>query len=57
VEWSGMDEAEAYRVFNMGIGMVLIVGGDEMAQIQTTLPEARVIGALVNRTDDAVILE
>jgi phosphoribosylformylglycinamidine cyclo-ligase len=57
VQWSGMDEAEAYRVFNMGIGMVLIVGSDEIAQIQTALPEARVIGALAERTGAAVILE
>jgi phosphoribosylformylglycinamidine cyclo-ligase len=57
VEWSGMDEAEAYRVFNMGIGMVLIVASDEIAQIQATLPEASVIGALTERTDAAVILE
>ncbi|MBX3001987.1 MAG: phosphoribosylformylglycinamidine cyclo-ligase [Caldilineaceae bacterium] len=57
VEWSGMDEDEAYRVFNMGIGMVLIVGSDEIAQFQKTLPEARIIGALIERTGAAVILE
>lgn len=57
VAWSGMDEAEAYRVFNMGIGMVLIVGSDEIAQLQRTLPEAHIIGALTERGNDAVILE
>jgi phosphoribosylaminoimidazole synthetase len=57
VEWSGMDEAEAYRVFNMGIGMVLIVGNDEIAPLQRTLPEARIIGTLVERVDAVVILE
>jgi phosphoribosylformylglycinamidine cyclo-ligase len=56
VAWSGMDEAEAYRVFNMGIGMALIVASDEIERIQTTLPEAHVIGALAARSNGAAVI-
>ena len=39
--------AEAYRVFNMGMGMVLVVDADQVDGVLDLLPEARVIGALV----------
>ncbi len=40
VEEAGIDDQEAYRVFNMGIGMVLLVEPDEAAAIQTQLQAA-----------------
>jgi phosphoribosylformylglycinamidine cyclo-ligase len=39
-----IDEAEMYRVFNMGIGMVIICSSDELGRITKALPHARIIG-------------
>jgi phosphoribosylaminoimidazole (AIR) synthetase len=47
VEWSGMSTDEAYRVFNMGMGMVLVVAAEHRTTIEALLPEARAIGRLV----------
>lgn len=40
-------EQEMYRVFNMGIGMVLVVPPDAVELAQRTLPEVLVIGEVV----------
>lgn len=45
-----VDAAEMYRVFNMGIGMVIIATPEDAARLQAVLPEARVIGRVVKRT-------
>lgn len=48
-------DAEMYRVFNMGIGMVAVVAPDQADAIRSAIPEATVIGAVVPRGDgDAV---
>lgn len=44
--WSGMDRDEAYRVFNMGIGMVLVIAAEQASPVQNALPDAIPIGAL-----------
>jgi phosphoribosylformylglycinamidine cyclo-ligase len=49
VEWTAISEAEAYRVFNMGIGMVLIVPAGEDTRVAAVLPEAVRIGMLAPR--------
>lgn len=47
VDWAQFAHAEeAYRVFNMGIGMVLIVSAQDAGRVQEVVPEAIVIGAL-----------
>jgi len=40
---------EMYRVFNMGIGLVLMVSAQEVAKVMSTLAEAVVIGEVVER--------
>jgi len=40
---------EMYRVFNMGIGMVLFCAEDHTGEIIRALPEAKVIGKVVRR--------
>ncbi len=40
---------EMYRVFNMGIGMVLFCSEDHTGEITRALPEARIIGEAVGR--------
>lgn len=52
VQWSGMDVAEAFRVFNMGIGMVAIVASQEVERVQACVPDAVAIGELVTRAPD-----
>ena len=53
-----VDQQEMYRVFNMGIGMVLICSPDNVNQLTKVLPEARVIGEVVAQKGKArVIIE
>jgi phosphoribosylformylglycinamidine cyclo-ligase len=40
-------EHDAYHAFNMGVGMCVIVPASAVAQVTTTLPEARVIGEVI----------
>ena len=44
-----VDQQEMYRVFNMGIGMVVICSPSDVSQITQTLPEAKVIGEVVKQ--------
>ena len=49
---------EMYRVFNMGIGMVLICSPDNANQLTKTLPEAKIIGGVVKQVGEArVVIE
>ena len=45
-----IDVKEMYRVFNMGIGMVLICSPDKVEQLINQLPEAMVIGGVSKQT-------
>lgn len=56
--WAEMDLLEALRVFNMGIGMVLVAPAMAQQAIEQLLPEAVVIGELTERQpgQPAVIL-
>lgn len=42
-------DEEMYRVFNMGIGYVIIVSKAEVAAVTAACPEARVIGRMVEK--------
>ena len=54
----GIDLAEMYRVFNMGIGMCVIASPDKAEEISARLGEARRIGEIVAQRDGRrVILE
>lgn len=60
-EWGNVAWPEMYRTFNMGIGMVLIVSPDQVAEVRSNL-EARgevvyEIGTIEKRNDVAVIME
>jgi len=44
-----VDPAEMFRVFNMGIGMVLICAPDRVSGLMQQLTEARVIGEVVRQ--------
>ena len=47
---------EMYRVFNMGIGMVLICSPEVVDQIKEQLPEAKVIGEVVKQVGEARVI-
>jgi phosphoribosylformylglycinamidine cyclo-ligase len=42
-----VEEAEMYRVFNMGIGMTIICSAQQVSKLTTALPQAKVIGEIV----------
>ena len=53
-----VDPDEMYRVFNMGIGMVLICSPDNAERLTGELPEAGVTGRIIKQTDPRrVIIE
>jgi len=47
---------EMYRVFNMGIGMVVICSPDNSAKLIKALPEAKVIGEVVKQTGESSVV-
>ena len=47
---------EMYRVFNMGIGMVVICSPKDVSQITQALPEAKVIGEVVKQKSKARVV-
>ena len=44
----GISDAEMFRTFNMGIGLVIIVSPEEVSYVQQTEPEAAVLGKVTN---------
>ncbi|MDQ3249692.1 MAG: phosphoribosylformylglycinamidine cyclo-ligase [Chloroflexota bacterium] len=46
IAWAGLPTQQAYRIFNMGMGLVLIAPKDEQSAIHACLPEAVTIGYL-----------
>lgn len=53
VAWSKMDLHDALRTFNMGIGLAAVVPARSREHFCQILPEATVIGQLVERVEDA----
>ncbi len=45
-----IEEAEMYRVFNMGIGMTIVCSPQQVDNITSSLPQAKVIGEIVKAT-------
>jgi len=49
---------EMYRVFNMGIGMVLICSPNDVDQLTQALPEAKIIGEVIKaEREERVIIK
>jgi len=48
-----VDRDEMYRVFNMGIGMVVICSPEDASRVTKALPEAKVVGEVVGRSGEA----
>ncbi len=47
---------EMYRVFNMGIGMAVICAPDDVDQLTNALPEAKVIGKVIEQAGEARVV-
>jgi len=52
----GVETAEMYRVFNMGIGMAVICAPENVAKLTKALPEAGVIGEVVKQKGEARVI-
>lgn len=52
VEQSGMSEYDAFRAFNMGLGMIVILDPADVETAQSVVPELRVIGATTEAAGD-----
>ena len=46
-----IEEAEMFRVFNMGIGMVIVCDSASVDRITETLPDALIIGKVIEASD------
>jgi phosphoribosylformylglycinamidine cyclo-ligase len=57
VTWGSLDLVEAHRVFNMGVGIVLVTPNDAAEPILDLLPDAVVIGRLVERKEDGAAVQ
>jgi len=51
-EKGDIEEAEMYRVLNMGVGMTIVCSLQQVAKIATILPQAKVIGEIIKREDE-----
>jgi phosphoribosylformylglycinamidine cyclo-ligase len=55
-EQSEVSREEMYRVFNMGLGMVLVSDASRVGEIIALAPEARVVGEVVPSTDETRVV-
>jgi len=44
-----VDEAEMYRVFNMGVGMIVVCPPSDVDELTKKIPEAKIIGEVVRQ--------
>lgn len=51
-----IETREMYRVFNMGLGMVLVCSPDKVSRLTKALPEARIIGEIVPQKGRARVI-
>jgi phosphoribosylformylglycinamidine cyclo-ligase len=50
-EKGAIEEAEMYRVFNMGVSMAIVCSPQKVAKIISILPQAKVIGEIIKKED------
>jgi phosphoribosylformylglycinamidine cyclo-ligase len=52
-----IDEAEMYRVFNMGIGMTIVCSGDDLGRISEALPQAKILGDIAKaKSEERIVI-
>jgi phosphoribosylformylglycinamidine cyclo-ligase len=52
-----IDQSEMYRVFNMGIGMMIICSPQNVDRFTKSLPEAKLIGEVIKQRGERVVIE
>ncbi|MFA5309209.1 MAG: phosphoribosylformylglycinamidine cyclo-ligase [Dehalococcoidales bacterium] len=52
----GVETAEMYRVFNMGVGMAVVCAPESVKKLTKALPEARIIGEVVRQKGEARVI-
>jgi phosphoribosylformylglycinamidine cyclo-ligase len=55
VQAAGLDEREAFRTLNMGLGMLVIVPSDAADAALRAVPEASPVGEVVTGSDVRLI--
>lgn len=55
-EITNVSRDEMYRVFNMGLGMVIVCDKARAADVIAAIPEAGVVGEVVSATDDRRVI-
>ena len=55
-EMSNVSRDEMYRVFNMGLGMVLVCEPSQVAEASLLAPEARIVGEVVRASDERRVI-
>ena len=55
-KYGSVEKDEMYRVFNMGIGMVLVVSPQEVDFITRSLPEVALMGEIIRDNNSATIV-
>lgn len=51
VEQGKLDEHEAFHVFNMGLGMIIMLPNDHAQSAQKLMPELRHVGSIIQASD------
>jgi len=44
-----IDDAEMYRVFNMGVGMAIVCSPDDVKRLKKSMPEAKLVGEVTKQ--------
>ena len=55
-ERGGVSADEMFRVFNMGIGMTILCSPDQVDRITTSLPQAGIVGEVVDWCGDGPVV-
>ena len=51
-----VEQEEMFRVFNMGLGMVLACAPQKVGELQQRVPEARVVGEVITQPDERRVI-
>ena len=44
-----IDDAEMYRVFNMGVGMAIVCSPEDVRRLKKSMPEAKMVGEVIKQ--------
>jgi phosphoribosylformylglycinamidine cyclo-ligase len=55
-ERGSIDREEMFRVFNMGVGMVVVCSPQDVSHFTKALPEAKIIGEVIKRGKAGVVI-